>query len=37
MVTHTPVSAFMDMTILQFYEFNNATCEVLRMQREARS
>ena len=30
MATYTPITAFMDMTIIRFYEFNNAACNVLR-------
>lgn len=37
MATGTSINAFMDMSIQRFYEFNEATCEVLRARNEARA
>ena len=28
MASHTPVTAYMDMTILMFHEFNDMICEI---------
>lgn len=35
MASYTPITAFMDMPILTFWDFNNAICEVIKARREA--